>query len=143
MDEEAGFIAALDANPEDWVTRLVYADWLEERGGVRARGYRALAAQRRVPFLPADKEYCPWFCSPNAFVILMSDECVLPQDWFDLIDLPGKHNNLAPDHDCRRDATRSEVEDAAARAFALLPAPRQAELLAAPVPTPTPTEATT
>ncbi len=35
MREEDAFIAALKADPSDEATRLVYADWLEERGDVR------------------------------------------------------------------------------------------------------------
>ena len=42
MTTEDDFQAALDANPNDWQTRLVFADWLDERGDVRASGYRAL-----------------------------------------------------------------------------------------------------
>ncbi|MBN9122734.1 MAG: TIGR02996 domain-containing protein [Planctomycetes bacterium] len=32
MSEESAFLAALKANPADDLTRLVYADWLDERG---------------------------------------------------------------------------------------------------------------
>lgn len=36
------FEAMLDADPEDWSTRLVYADWLEEQGEVvAAQGFAA------------------------------------------------------------------------------------------------------
>src|SRR5262245_25752129 len=41
---DAGFLTALQANPFDDETRLVYADWLEERGDVRA-GYLRLVAE--------------------------------------------------------------------------------------------------
>jgi uncharacterized protein (TIGR02996 family) len=43
MNEEAGFIAALAAAPDDRTTLLVYADWLEERNDPRAEGLRLLA----------------------------------------------------------------------------------------------------
>ena len=46
MHEERGFLYALREHPEDDVTRLVYADWLEERDDPRAvylRGEVALA----------------------------------------------------------------------------------------------------
>jgi len=33
MANEAGFLAAIRANPEDDAPRLVYADWLDEQGG--------------------------------------------------------------------------------------------------------------
>ncbi len=32
MTHRESFIAALDENPSDQVTRLVFADWLEENG---------------------------------------------------------------------------------------------------------------
>lgn len=41
MSEEAGFLTHLAANPGDDVTRLVYADWLEERGDERGAYLRA------------------------------------------------------------------------------------------------------
>lgn len=49
MTTEEDFDTALDRNPEDWQTRLVYADWLQERGDPRAEGYRALGTLRRFP----------------------------------------------------------------------------------------------
>src|SRR3954468_4751510 len=35
MTDEQGFLAQLYANPDDDTTRLVYADWLDERGDRR------------------------------------------------------------------------------------------------------------
>jgi uncharacterized protein (TIGR02996 family) len=32
MTDEDAFIRAIQADPDDTTTRLVYADWLEERG---------------------------------------------------------------------------------------------------------------
>jgi len=32
MNEQKAFLATLWANPLDWTTRLVYADWLDEHG---------------------------------------------------------------------------------------------------------------
>src|SRR5438132_1713488 len=37
MHDEAGFLAAIGANPRDDVSRLVYADWLDERGDDRGQ----------------------------------------------------------------------------------------------------------
>ena len=45
MDEEA-FLAAVHASPADDTTRLVYADWLEERGVRRGEFLRAAVAAR-------------------------------------------------------------------------------------------------
>jgi uncharacterized protein (TIGR02996 family) len=46
---EDDFQAALDANPGDHHTRLVFADWLEERGDERAEGYRYFGRYKRRP----------------------------------------------------------------------------------------------
>ncbi len=46
MTPEAGFLAALEETPDDGVTRLAYADWLEERGDARAELLRLEEAQR-------------------------------------------------------------------------------------------------
>jgi uncharacterized protein (TIGR02996 family) len=52
MNEEAGFLAGLLAEPDDVTTLLVYADWLDDRADPRAEYLRLLAAnqldQRRL-----------------------------------------------------------------------------------------------
>jgi uncharacterized protein (TIGR02996 family) len=45
MDEDAGFLQALLAAPEDDALRLVYADWLEERGDPRGEYLRCQCAR--------------------------------------------------------------------------------------------------
>jgi len=45
--EEAAFWSHLDANPSDSVARLVFADWLQERGDLRAEGMRVLGLLKR------------------------------------------------------------------------------------------------
>lgn len=42
--EELGFITALSEVPNEMTTRLVYADWLQERDDPRHRGYRAMVS---------------------------------------------------------------------------------------------------
>jgi uncharacterized protein (TIGR02996 family) len=44
MDPEQGFLQALADHPEDATTRLVYADWLEERQDPRSEYLRLLVA---------------------------------------------------------------------------------------------------
>jgi uncharacterized protein (TIGR02996 family) len=53
---DAGFLRAIQENPADDAARLVYADWLEERGDVRAEYLRAELALAR---LPADAPEAP------------------------------------------------------------------------------------
>ncbi len=40
MTEEQAFLDAIKANPSDRALRLIYADWLEERGDERAAALR-------------------------------------------------------------------------------------------------------
>src|SRR4051812_5929885 len=76
MTTEDDFNRRLDAHPEDWQTRLVFADWLDERGDVRAEGYRVLGDLRVSPchldssvFSPEDRLRIPlyknlwWWCT--------------------------------------------------------------------------------
>jgi uncharacterized protein (TIGR02996 family) len=128
MTTEDDFRGALDANPADWQTRLVFADWLQERGDPRAEGYRALGEQRRVPdHAPHERGTVLWWwtCLPDR------GDCRLPADWFQLIEgLTPYDERFKPLADPGAVSTRREVEDAAALAFAKLPPERRAELLA-------------
>jgi uncharacterized protein (TIGR02996 family) len=49
MVEEDVFHAALEEQPSASVTRLVFADWLEENGDWRAEGYRWLGKNGKWP----------------------------------------------------------------------------------------------
>lgn len=50
MTTEDDFQSKLDADPTDWQTRLVLADYLDERDDRRAAGYRALGQLRLRPY---------------------------------------------------------------------------------------------
>ena len=50
MTDEDAFETALDANPEDWALRLVYADWLQERDDDRAAGMRWMGGNEKRPY---------------------------------------------------------------------------------------------
>ena len=134
MTTEAQFQAALDADPSDHMIRLAFADWLEEQDppDPRGPGYRALGLGEHRPCVSVGPEYCPWFAREGVTSVgtLEYPKTALPPDWFDAIELEGKMGGFAPNHDYRVIATRAEVEDAAALAFARLPAQRRAELLA-------------
>ena len=49
MIDEQAFVQAILANPTDDGPRLVYADWLEERGDLRGEFLRTLTALLRMP----------------------------------------------------------------------------------------------
>lgn len=132
MTTEDDFSAALDANPDDHHTRLVFADWLQERGDVRADGYRALGAGRVYP-LSVRMGATPWrgktawvYGGATNSIGTHQRHCLLAVDWFKLIER-GEGCDASW---CRR-LNRREAEDAAALAFAKLPPKRRAELLAA------------
>ncbi len=57
MDEDNAFLLAVQAAPDDAHVRLVYADWLDERGDPRAEFPRCQVARDRLP--PADPACAP------------------------------------------------------------------------------------
>jgi uncharacterized protein (TIGR02996 family) len=127
---EDDFQRRLDENPPDWQTRLVFADWLQERGDPRADGYRALAACRFVlcDLYPGDTpRYIPHemsriFSESNS---ASGRDYTLTLDWYQaILRLGHAATGTSIPFNSRRAA-----EDAAARAFATLPARRRASLL--------------
>jgi uncharacterized protein (TIGR02996 family) len=138
MTNEEDFQAALDTNPADWQTRLVFADWLQERGDPRADGYRALgrtgAWTVNVNTSGEGLKLWTWFPTGTT----SDGRRELPRDWFRALDAweclvsSGETMNAA---DRWRDyRSRREAEDAAALAFANLAPERRAELLAGTLP---------
>jgi uncharacterized protein (TIGR02996 family) len=130
MTTEEDFQRVLDRNPEDWQTRLVFADWLQEQDDARAEGYRALAVLRRIACERVFAEGPVWaYWTVSGF----NPEAVLPSDWWgkgrDEVALrAGGGSTPPPVPFCR--PSRREAEDCAAIAFTRLPARRRAELLA-------------
>jgi len=126
MTSEKDFQGVLDKNPGDWQTRLVFADWLDERGDERAAGYRALGVQRVYP--RGGNSHC-WSRAKETNWCLYRGHEALVDDWFDLTTHKGE-----PVHAIFR--SRRKAEDAAARSFLKLPAERRAYLLSEFVPHP-------
>lgn len=134
MTSEYEFQAAIDDQADDAHCRLVFADFLEERGDRRAEGYRALGVLRKyvVVYEPEDGDFC-WF---NSDPFLKDAFNCLPSDWFALLSGGLQTKGGKPikataefvgawlDWPSRRTA-----EDAAALAFLKLPPERRAELL--------------
>ncbi len=133
MNDEEAFQAALDADPNDHTTRLVLADWLQERGDPRADGYRALGALRLQPCHLDAECFTPehpaartpefldkfWWCNAKD---ARYERFRLPKDWYQRLKWPQRTD--------RKYATRRDAEDDAALAFSKLPRKRRAELLA-------------
>jgi uncharacterized protein (TIGR02996 family) len=155
---ESEFQAALDAHPDDHVTRLVFADWLEGEGDPRAEGYRALGLLRRSPHLFRDhnNRLLPRIWSgrskANCWLIYYRQDAYnihlgrIPADWHDAVTggrrlyFPGNglewpKEVIAPRgwHPVDREFTsdRRAVDELTVWGFLKLPAERRAELLAA------------
>lgn len=133
---EDDFQGALDANPEDWHTRLVFADWLQDRDDPRAEGYRALGALRLRPVLPPRDPFGEigwWRHDPRAnggsggYPDATFAE--LPKDWFGKVK-PTSYEQAGSWWKRFGNGTRRDAEDAAALAFAKLPSKRRTVLLA-------------
>ena len=45
----AAFRKGMDAEPENWQLKLVFADWLEERGSPLAAGYKYMGERKKRP----------------------------------------------------------------------------------------------
>ncbi len=134
MTTENDFQAALDACPEDWQTRLVFADWLQERGDVRAEGYRALGVLRRVPQDTSEKDEYVWMWSSESLESVDEHHLhVLPADWFRYLckshEMYGYGKRGLEAFELKWGEPRRAGEDKAAFAFAHLPGDRRAELL--------------
>lgn len=136
MTTEEDFQRALEADPEDYQTRLVFADWLQERDDPRSAGYRAMGRLRISPDLyrryenlrPVSMErayFGRWANSNRPQFNVEVLACLLPDDWFSKLETTDESAEWWVYYKTRRDA-----EDGAARAFARLPLERQAELLA-------------
>jgi uncharacterized protein (TIGR02996 family) len=148
---EDDFQAALDANPADWQTRLVFADWLAERGDPRAVGYRVLGQLRVAPKRsqlegPDGKPLGPCQfvfangANKNEQAQKNSGGCMLPSGWYKKLDRRDRINSRW----WRFYSSRREAEDIAANAFARLTKATQtrymklAPLLTEPTPEPKP-----
>jgi uncharacterized protein (TIGR02996 family) len=144
--EEAAFQTALDLNPDDHITRLVFADYLDEQGDERADGMRALGLLRIRPGewysgnATSRKKRYVWHDGHAQSETDLIEDGILPLDWV-LVMVPYQMGYTAPmvldyniDSKVPFDTPmpRRRYEDHAARAFSKLAPSRQAELLSQP-----------
>lgn len=141
MTTEDDFQNALDAEPDDWQTRLVFADWLEEQGDPRAEAYRHYLTRPDIKVFrdPDSESAWTWFngryFSRGSYADRV-DNSFIPDDLFALLEDGIQTRRNEPNDDYGGQAwrdypNRRAAEDALARAFAMLPAPRRAELISA------------
>ncbi len=136
MGTERAFQTRLNRVPHDHHTRLVFADWLDEQGDERGPGYRALGVNRFWVFDWPDHTEGSlrlWTWYPHSRLSYLHER-ELPDDWFTRLPAweclysngaPGGNEGMA----WRDYRSRQLADDAAALAFAKLPAERRAELL--------------
>lgn len=133
MTTEDDFQRAIDSDPQDWHTRLVFADWLDDHGDPRADGYRAIATQQRYPLEgkhgALNQPTWWWHCGVLDNPSPTHND--VPPDWYALLPAQDGNNNFWPLHTATGGMrTRRECENALALVFAQLPAARRDELLA-------------
>lgn len=137
MTTEDDFQRQLDEHPEDHQTRLVFADWLDERGDPRGPGYRALGVCGLCVHCES------WFNDKMYDERPPEDTTNLPYKWF--VKLKGGQfrnplrNDPVTGHERRttppRYATwcqfesRAHAENAAALAWSKLPESVRVEIL--------------
>lgn len=120
MVTEDAFQAALDAEPDNQALRLVFADWLEERGDPRAAGYRWLGERGLYPYdWSQDLDVhgytsFDWYVEGGEANWDVPAHCTLSREWLDLF--PQPHTLL---HWAAFD-NRREAEEAVCRVLAKL-----------------------
>jgi|GEM_PF-4915962 len=82
---EDDFHRLIDKKPDDWHTRLVFADWLEDRGDPRSGGYRAIALQKRRPLQGRHRDTDTWWWHRSNSAKVEDFHNHIPQDWFALL----------------------------------------------------------
>lgn len=126
--DETAFWQHLEEHPDDTLTRLVFADWLQDRGDERAEGMRALVAGEHLPDCHAGEWFYGRWSNTNRELWKTSFrsvyKCLLPDDWWEW-----SQATLSTMRYWKFWQTRQEAENAACVAFARLPASRRAELL--------------
>ncbi len=89
--EEKAFLAEIEANYKDAFLKLVYADWLEERGDPLADGWRWIAENDKFPtteyesFNP-NRDYGVYFdWLPGSNIMEEENSTVEKPHWFGLM----------------------------------------------------------
>lgn len=130
MTSEEDFQKSLNRNPADHLTRLVFADYLEELGDPRADGYRALGLLQLSP-LPSkaypgkcywgNGGYTRWTCNESENF----KGHLLPKWW--AMKLPN------PDITWRKFESRRSADDTAADSWRFVSPTKREEILKAVV----------
>ncbi|MFL5340145.1 MAG: TIGR02996 domain-containing protein [Gemmataceae bacterium] len=123
MVSEDAFQAALDDDPSNTCLRLVFADWLEERGDWRAEGYRWMGTLAKFPYdwtkstVVTGFRTHDWYLEDGGATWNVPEHCRLPAYF---------RRAFRTEHDWPDYGTRQIAEEALCRALAGLPAARRA-----------------
>jgi uncharacterized protein (TIGR02996 family) len=122
MVTEDAFQTALDAEPDNFSMRLVFADWLEEAGDWRAEGYRWMGELGKFPYdwskstVVSGFRTFDWYLEDGGATWEVPEYCRLPA-WF----RKAFRTSLDwPDY-----VTRRLAEEALCRALAKVPPSRR------------------
>jgi len=88
MSQDAAFVQAIVAQPEDQALRLIYADWLDDRGDPRAAYLRLEAAWFALP------ETDPW--RPEAHRRMLAARTGIDHRWLAAVERTPIENCLHP-----------------------------------------------
>jgi len=118
-------MTASDCVSGDHHAKMVYADYLDEYGDPKGPGYRAMGVCERDPL----GRTAYWACFNT-----LREQDHLPRDWFENLPTEYRNDTFWPEASIWSSCgpwpvTREQCLDAAAEAFAKLPAARQDELL--------------
>jgi len=139
MTTEGDFQERLDAEPDNHDVRMIFADWLDDRGDPRAGGYRALGMLKLFPLCAfSDKSCFSYTTVKNPVCIIHKDNPYrsysLPHDWYEAMRLAWPHeldewDQYGEPRYWNYIRLRQRCEDAVALAFSRLPDWRRVELL--------------
>jgi hypothetical protein len=107
-DDASFFESSLQNSIGDAAARLLFGEWLEERGDWRAEGYQWMAQRNKEP--SQQSQTCDWW-HENA--TSNRREIVLPDFVWTALDAPVTHNH----ENCKEFASRSAAEEALCRAL--------------------------
>jgi uncharacterized protein (TIGR02996 family) len=105
-DDEAAFRNAIEASPDDPLPKLIFADWLDERGDARGPRLRWLAAHPVRPVYDALANTWDWWSrpprEPDYYGGQNTDAAILPKSVF--ARLKGKWKDIWKGYDSYVDA---------------------------------------
>lgn len=139
MTTEEDFQLALDANPDDFHSRLVFADFLQDRDDPRTEGYRAMGLLRiRPSVLSSGRSVITSESIRGELAKLTMDKhgcAIFPNVWFDAVCVssPTRKRECFAASGWKFFETRTLAENRVAEAFAKLTPEQRDEILNQPL----------